>query len=298
MRRFVIELILTIGVTLGMATHAAKAQPWDVYPDPLSSEVCDLVNAQNAVLVVFSDTGELVIVSDDVSDVDLFLGESFVDLDGNVFFGGFPFGVIAFATDGDGFRSLWWLTDAGTVFAIDPFAFFPFDSGAFPEEFFGVPCDACPFWDHPEDCAIIILDSDDDGVPDEDDSCPDTFPGEVVDLNGCSCEDLGDCDCFFDIDQDGIADCDDFCNDTPFGANVNFDGCACFEIDEDRDGVDNCDDLCPNSPGNAAVDIDGCPIVVVTPPPVNIVCGNVSALMLGLMVTGLFVMRLTGRRDW
>jgi OOP family OmpA-OmpF porin len=134
-------------------------------------------------------------------------------------------------------------------------------------------------------------------VPDEDDFCPNTFPGEDVDFDGCSCEDLGDCDCFEDNDLDDVADCDDFCLDTPFGADVDADGCACFEVDDDDDGIDNCDDLCPNSSSDATVDVDGCTVVIVEPGPV-IACGNFSALMMGLTFTGLFLMRFSGHRDW
>ena len=273
--------------------NSALAQPWDLFVDPVTGEACDLVNASNVELVVFSDTGELVIVS----GPDVFLGDSFVDADGFVDFDGIPFGFIDFAEDGDGLASLWWLTDQGTVVEIDLDTFFPFDSGLFPDEFIGVECDACPFWDEPEDCEDIVFDSDDDGIPDDEDECPDTFPGEIVDDFGCSCEDLGDCDCFEDEDLDDVADCDDFCLDTPFGADVDFDGCACFEVDDDDDGIDNCDDLCPNSPSNATVDIDGCTVVIVEPGPVVIGCGNFSALMMGLTVTGLFLMRFGGR-DW
>lgn len=291
MRRMTFLALGSIFFWSGMASQLF-AQPWDVFEDPLTGEVCDLVNAQNAELVVFSDTGELIVVSDE----DFILEGSEVDLDGNVFFDGFPFGFIGFATDGDGLRSLWWLTDEGTVVAIDPDLLVPFDSLAFPEDFVGVECDACLFWDDPDDCEIIIIDGDDDGVPDDFDECPFTGPGEDVDLDGCSCEDLGDCDCFFDSDLDGVDDCDDFCEDTPIGADVDFDGCACFEVDDDDDGIDNCDDQCPSSPPGADVDVDGCTVVIVQPGPVFIGCGNLSALMLGLTFTGLFAMRFRSRR--
>lgn len=289
MRRFA-SLALGLCTFCVVTPATVLAQPWDFYEDPISGEQCDLVNAQNAELVVYSDSGELVIVSGN----DLFLGDSFVDGDANVFFDGIPFGVIAFATDGNGFRSLWWLTDSGSVVAIDPDALFPFDSLAFPEDFVGVECDACPFWDHPEDC-VPVVDLDNDGVPDDFDDCPFTSPGEDVDAAGCSCEDLGDCDCFVDSDLDGVVNCQDLCEGTPLDADVDFAGCACFEVDDDDDGVDNCDDQCPNSPAGADVDLDGCTVVVVQPGPVIIGCGNFGPLMLGLMFAGLFVMRFVGQ---
>lgn len=272
------------------ASTPAMSQPFDVFVDPISGESCDLVNAGNVELVVYSDTGELVIVT----GVDLFLGDSFVSGNGDVFFDGLPFGFITFAEDGDGFLSLFWLTDFGTVVDIDLSLFYPVDSGLFPEEFVGVPCDACPFWDDPFDCAVF--DTDGDGVEDEFDLCLNTGPGEIVDVDGCSCEDIGDCDCFFDTDLDEVPDCEDFCNDTPIGADVDFDGCACFEVDDDGDGIDNCDDLCPNTPGSDDVDIDGCSVIVNPGGPVFISCGNISALFLGLTFSGLIAMRFAGRR--
>ncbi len=291
MRR-IIAICIGLGLFLAAAAPSTFALPWDVYQDPISGEVCDLINGQNAEFVAFTDTGELVIVSGD----DVFLGDSLVDLDGNVFFDGLPFGVIAFATDGNGLRSLWWLTDAGTVVSIDPDTLFPFDSLAFPQDFVGVECGACPFWDHPEDCLVVIVDGDGDGVTDDVDLCPGTLPGEIIDIDGCSCEDRDDCDCFFDSDLDGVADCDDFCTETPLNSDVDIDGCACFEVDDDGDGIVNCDDLCPNTQPGADIDVDGCTVVVVTPTPVVVACGNFGALMLGLTFTGLFMMRFADRR--
>lgn len=289
MRRKGNLLLGVVGLVLGLV-QSAPAQPFDLFVDPITGESCDLVNAGNVELVVYSDTGELVIVT----GVDLFLGDSFVAANGDVFFDGLPFGFITFAVDGDGFLSLFWLTDFGTVVDVDLTLFYPVDSGLFPDQFVGVPCEACPFWDDQFECAVF--DSDGDGVIDDEDACPNTGPGEIIDVDGCSCEDYGDCDCFFDTDFDDVADCDDFCLDTPVGADVDFDGCACFEVDDDGDGIDNCDDLCPNSGGNDTVDIDGCEVIVVPGGPAFIACGNLGALMLSLTFAGLFAMRFASRR--
>lgn len=176
-RTFCGSLVLAVALA-----GPALAQPWDFFEDPLTGEVCDLVNASNVELVVYSDTGELVIVS----GLDIFLGDSFVYTNGDVDFDGLPFGYIDFAEDGDGLPSLWWLTDFGTVVEMDLDLFFPFDSGLFPDEFVNVPCDACPFWDDPLDCEDIIFDGDDDGVPDNEDLCPNSPPGADVDFDGCT----------------------------------------------------------------------------------------------------------------
>ena len=58
-------------------------------------------------------------------------------------------------------------------------------------------------------------DSDHDGVPDDDDRCPDTPRGVSVDDNGCP----------GDQDHDGVADNQDRCPDTPIGTRVDRNGC-------------------------------------------------------------------------
>ncbi len=58
-------------------------------------------------------------------------------------------------------------------------------------------------------------DSDGDGVIDDDDLCPDTPAGVVVDQNGCP----------LDTDKDGVYDYMDKCPGTPLGAKVNAQGC-------------------------------------------------------------------------
>ena len=80
------------------------------------------------------------------------------------------------------------------------------------------------------------IDSDQDGIADSEDQCPDQ-PG-TVELHGCP-----------DSDGDGIADIDDRCPQTA-GLAALF-GCP----DADGDGVADKDDLCPNEPGT----VRGCP---------------------------------------
>ncbi|SLM31101.1 OmpA2 [Desulfamplus magnetovallimortis] len=61
----------------------------------------------------------------------------------------------------------------------------------------------------------VRLDSDGDGVYDEDDKCPDTPAGVKVDADGCP----------LDTDGDGVPDYLDKCPGTPAGAKVNPMGC-------------------------------------------------------------------------
>ena len=144
---------LTFGMTVVFLAAAAartngQEKPWNLYADVLSTSFCDVVNAGNTELVVLAGTGNLVIVTGS----DVTLADTFVDDSGSVFFLGDPAGFIDFATDGDNFRSLWWLTLTGTVVDVDSFTGDPTDSGLTPADFTDVPCDACDFWDDPTVC--------------------------------------------------------------------------------------------------------------------------------------------------
>lgn len=83
-----------------------------------------------------------------------------------------------------------------------------------------------------------VLDSDNDGIPDNLDACPNEA-GPAA-LNGCP-----------DRDGDGIADKNDACPDQPGPAALN--GCP----DRDGDGIADKDDACPDQPGPVA--LNGCP---------------------------------------
>ena len=69
-------------------------------------------------------------------------------------------------------------------------------------------------------------DVDGDGVPNEDDDCPDTSPDARADDTGCSCDQL-------DTDDDGVDDCLDQCPDTPRFEEVNERGCSTIIVEAD-----------------------------------------------------------------
>jgi len=89
-------------------------------------------------------------------------------------------------------------------------------------------------------------DSDKDGVKDEEDKCPNTPRGAVVDASGCP----------VDTDGDGVPDGLDQCPNTPKGATVGSRGCT---SDSDADGVPDGIDKCPGTPAGTVVDATGCP---------------------------------------
>ena len=84
-------------------------------------------------------------------------------------------------------------------------------------------------------------DSDNDGVADINDKCPDTKPGTKVDATGCP----------MDNDKDGITNDLDRCPDV--AGPLSLKGCP----DSDGDGVADIDDRCPTVKGT--MENKGCP---------------------------------------
>jgi outer membrane protein OmpA-like peptidoglycan-associated protein/opacity protein-like surface antigen len=91
-----------------------------------------------------------------------------------------------------------------------------------------------------------VKDTDNDGVNDKLDQCPDTPLGAQVDGDGCPLDD----------DGDGVFNGLDNCPNTPKGAIVDITGCP---TDTDGDGVFDGIDACPNTPDGALVNQTGCP---------------------------------------
>ncbi|VAW88823.1 hypothetical protein MNBD_GAMMA17-1284, partial [hydrothermal vent metagenome] len=100
-------------------------------------------------------------------------------------------------------------------------------------------------------CALVQLDTDIDGIADAVDQCPDTLAGEAVNSNGCAMSQL-------DTDSDGISDAVDQCPETPVGETVDANGCALSQLDSDSDGVSDAVDQCPNTESGEIVNANGC----------------------------------------
>lgn len=97
------------------------------------------------------------------------------------------------------------------------------------------------FLGKPVEAEKKIKDKDKDGIPDDQDNCPNEA-GPVL-THGCP-----------DKDGDGIADKDDKCPDMP-GLAINK---GCPILDRDSDGVNDDDDKCPDIPGSKKY--NGCPV--------------------------------------
>ena len=120
--------------------------------------------------------------------------------------------------------------------------------------------DKCPFQAGVENGTLglgcrIIDDNDDDGdfVINEDDQCPNTDVGLLVDLIGCAQNQIDD-------DGDGVFNDADICSLTPEGESVDLVGCsqAQKEVDTDGDGVFDFLDQCPNTPSVESSNSVGC----------------------------------------
>jgi hypothetical protein len=92
-------------------------------------------------------------------------------------------------------------------------------------------------------------DLDRDGVPSEDDHCPETPLYHPVSDVGCAVVE--------DDDQDGVLTRDDRCTETPAGESVGEAGCSRSE-DADQDGVPNLLDRCDATAEGDEVNEQGC----------------------------------------
>jgi len=90
------------------------------------------------------------------------------------------------------------------------------------------------------------IDSDSDGVYDQNDSCPETPEGLEVNESGCP----------LDEDKDGVFDISDDCPHTQEGLDVDISGCP---FDEDNDGVYDYQDECLHTLLGVEVEENGCP---------------------------------------
>ena len=145
-------------IVLPTTALAQFGEDWDVFQDPETGETCGVVNTSNVDLTIVADTGEVILIT----GRDTLLDRLFVDEDNNVFYNGFASGLIVFADDADGYPSVFWITDRGTVVEVDERTGEPLDSGLFPEEVGNTGCDPCDSIDDDPFCYEDVIDGGDD----------------------------------------------------------------------------------------------------------------------------------------
>jgi hypothetical protein len=103
---------------------------------------------------------------------------------------------------------------------------------------------------------ICVVDTDEDGFPDEEDNCPDV-PNDQSDVNG---DGIGDACQPDDADGDGWPPGEDNCPDdaNPSQNDANLDGIGdvCQPGDSEGDGWPDAEDNCPTVPNTAQIDED------------------------------------------
>lgn len=150
MRSTLASLVVSL-LTSAICLTSASAQtsfPWVVFDDPFSDSLCSVVHAANAELVLLAENDQLVIVSGPDEPIN-----AVVDAENNVIVGDEFAGVLSFAVDGDGQRSVWWTGLTGEVIRIDPLTGEPTVTDERPNNFRNTTCEACDLWDDPAPCA-------------------------------------------------------------------------------------------------------------------------------------------------
>lgn len=246
-----LPLILLV-VLPGGASAVAEVSPYRLFFDePFSASRCEVVNAALVELAVIDATGELEVLSGDVVPF------SFVDSAGYVYIDLIPAGVIVFADDADGFRTLWWLSLSGTIIDWDETFRIARETHQLPSSRSNVPCGVCEVIYDPAICGGCLTDL------------------ECDDFNECTddiCE-LGEC-YYFDNDA--------YCND----------GDPCTEDDVCVAGV--CTGFEVEGCG---VVVDGGGSSVRPSPGISFsFCGSGASLAMCLNAFGLVAMSLMRRR--
>jgi len=256
-----IRIVLCLIVSgMPAASAAAQAPFYRLFTDdPTSPSLCDVVNLARSTAGVIDATGELQLLDGAA------IPFSQVDVNGFVSVDRAPAGTIAFADDGDGLRTLWWLWFDGSVVDLDPQFGQPRGTLQLPSDFQRVACSACDIIDNPEIC----------GCGDRPDCCNEDR--DCDDDNECTTDVCDSFECIHEI-RDSVCDDGDACteNDTCVDgrcAGVAIEGCVLQPNVPTTDG--------PVTDGSTAGGGGFVPQLTFS------LCGSGATLALWLTVTGL-----------
>ncbi len=206
--------LLSLGFSaIGGSNVAAQTPFFRLFSDdPSSPSLCDVVNLARAGAGVIDATGELQLLDGAV------IPFSEVDANGFVSVDRAPAGIIGFADDGDGLRTLWWLWFDGSVVDLDPQFGQPRGTLQLPSDFRRVACSACDIIDDLEIC----------GCGDRPDCCNEDR--DCNDDNECTTDVCESFECVYRI-REAVCDDGDACteNDTCVDgrcAGVAIEGCV------------------------------------------------------------------------
>lgn len=152
LRTILPAIAIVASITAATRGGVINNDDWIVFEDFVTGAECGIINAANAELVAFFDTGEMVIVS----GPDAVLFDLIVTSEDEVLFQGTSSGFVEFLDDADGLPAVFWTTLVGTLVEVDTFTGEPFDSGLLPEDRFNTGCEACDFIDDSPLCDDII----------------------------------------------------------------------------------------------------------------------------------------------
>jgi len=146
---------------LALAAAGPLHAQWFELEDPDTGVVCGLVNAENVTMVIADPASTLILVNGADRELlntlvqdDPDRAATIVTIDGE------EVGYIEFATDAEGHRRVFWVTEIGSLYRLstegDPIA-----TEVFPEDVVG-DCDPCLYWDDEADCTVgeVVVEDD------------------------------------------------------------------------------------------------------------------------------------------
>jgi len=128
---------------------------WEVWESDEVESRCGVINTTELEFTVRTCDRALVLITGQ----DLGFSNALVTEDGEVLINGESSGYISYQEDGEGFFTLWWITEDGFIIDFDDVTMEPFETEDTPLNFESIPCSVADdanaeegFWDGEADC--------------------------------------------------------------------------------------------------------------------------------------------------